>query len=387
MKSRNQGRNPLPLRDLGHTRDYLFLIGSSLQLRSKDFFQSIRRNEDKKMSYEYKIFKKLCPIYGRSGCPVLNMLDPYRAYSNVEEDKYLWTNALVKLTVDQSTEDEYEQADERSLHAKQAYCSISEQSNLKEIELKKRYYEQKEVEKSKIVSAINSWNKKNLFLCLTFRGLLAYLFSEYEQQNALRAKKGRRNAKEKHKEKAVELKKHRLNDSNDRIRQIIRNQSILKEAPFLRDFDLHESLGFDVIGLLRRISIELISQFHIDASNDFYLVKRAMERYLAEFERFFFDSLYDPVRDTYQMHLASVRSQKGVKSIDEQSQEDVSNVLRLNNYRGVMAEHMAWLVQQEIMDLKKIVTKSISLEHSLEGEANKTDAKVGSVVIFHSTEL
>ena len=68
------------------------------------------------------------------------------------------------------------------------------------IELKKAY-EQKKHERLKIKSAINSWNKKNLFVCLTFRGLLAYLFSEYELQNTLRAKKGKRNAKEKDKEK------------------------------------------------------------------------------------------------------------------------------------------------------------------------------------------
>lgn len=97
-------------------------------------------------------------------------------------------------------------------------------------------------------------------------------------KNALSAKKGRRNAKEKHKEKAVQLKKYRLNDSIDRIRQVIRNRSILKEAPFLRDSELHESLGFDVIRLLLQISIELIDQFRIDASNDSYLLKRAMER-------------------------------------------------------------------------------------------------------------
>lgn len=395
FKSRNQGRNSLPFKNLENIRVDLFRIGISPKLQVKDLFPLIRFDENTKMSREYKTFKKLCPIYyGKAGCPILNMLDPFRAYRNFAEDKYLWTTALVKLTIDRRTEEEYAQAVKCSLDAKQAYYHVSEQSNSEDeqsnsevIELK-RVYEQKEHEKSKIKSAINSWNKKNLFVCLAFRGLLAYLFSEYELQNTSRAKKGKRNAKEKYNEKIVQPNEYSLNDSNNRIRQVIRNQSILEEAPFLRDSDLHESLGFDVIGLLLKISIELIGQLHIDTSNDFYLLKRAMERYLAEFDGFFFSTLSrsDPNGGIYHMHVAFVRSQEGVKSIDERSQEDISNMLKLNNYRRDAAEFMASLVQQEMRDIEDIVIKSISFEQifkedDIEGDQ---DAKGGSGMIFKS---
>lgn len=98
----------------------------------------------------------------------------------------------------------------------------------------------------------------------------------------------------------------------------------------------------------------------------------------------FFDALYDPITDTYHMHLASIRSQKSVRSIDEQSEEDVSNVLKLNDYRKDMAKLMTWLLWQEINGMKNIVTKSVSLEHSLKEDdiEGEPDAKSGSGLIF-----
>lgn len=104
----------------------------------------------------------------------------------------------------------------------------------------------------------------------------------------MKREKGKRDVEEAHSEMAERGRKSRLDASTGRVRQVIHNRNVQKEAPFLRDCQLHESLGFNVIGLLLQISIELIDQLHIDASNDFYLLRRATERYLAEFNGFFF---------------------------------------------------------------------------------------------------
>lgn len=102
FKSRNQRRNSLPFKNLEDIRDDLFRIGISSKLQVKDLFQLIRFDENTKMSREYKIFKRLCPIYyGRADCSILDMLNPFGAYkihNPAGEDKHLWTTALVKLT-------------------------------------------------------------------------------------------------------------------------------------------------------------------------------------------------------------------------------------------------------------------------------------------------
>lgn len=66
-KTRNEGRNLLPLKDLEYLSTLLYIIGESNPLiKVKEFIQAIRRNEDKKLSIEYKILNKLCPVfYGR----------------------------------------------------------------------------------------------------------------------------------------------------------------------------------------------------------------------------------------------------------------------------------------------------------------------------------
>lgn len=389
------GRNLLPFMNLKSVSDYLYKVGSKdPPVKVKDFIQDIRRDNThnevtgrkKKMSYEYKILAKLCPAYGKKTDPIINKLDPFDAYNNIEEAKYLWTRAFVKLVIDERTAYDYQSVLEGYLNAQQDYNrSTSENSSQEETEKKRKTYELKKHEKSKVFSAINSRNTKDLGLCLTFRGLLAYLFSEYNYQNEVERKKGKRDAEEAHSEMAGRGRKSRLDASADRVRNVIRNPNVQKEAPFLKDSELQEFLGFDVVGLLLQISVELIDQLHIDAGNDYYLLRRAMERYLADFDRLFFDALYDPVRDTYRMNLAFIQPQKSMGPSDKQISVDVSNVLRLNDYRITMAQLVGWLMQREMDDVRNMVSKSLSMEKSLKEECddpNDPGVDGGSTLIF-----
>ena len=61
-KTRNEGRNLLPLKDLEYLSTLLYIIGESNPLiKVKEFIQAIRRNEDKKLSIEYKILEQAVP--------------------------------------------------------------------------------------------------------------------------------------------------------------------------------------------------------------------------------------------------------------------------------------------------------------------------------------
>jgi hypothetical protein len=375
--------------------DYLFKVGSKdPPIKVRNFIQDIRRDDTrdqetgrkKKMSYEYKIQAKLCPPYGKKADPIINRLYQFEAYNNIEESKYLWTMAFVKLVLDERTDNDYQSVLEGYLSAQRDYNrSTPENSSPEEIEIKRRTYELKRHEKSMFVSAVNSRNVKDLGLCLTFRGLLTYLFSEHEYRNEVKREKGKRDAEEAHSEMAERGIKSRLDSSANRVRQVIHNPNVQKEAVFLKDYELQEFLGFDVVGLLLQISAELIDQLHIDAGNDYYLLRRAMERYLAEFDRFFFDALYDSVRDVYRMNLVTIQPRKSMGPSDKQSSVDVSNVLRLNDYRGKMAELLGWLMLREVDDVRAMVRKSLLMEKSLKEEyddVNDPGLEVASTFIF-----
>ena len=112
---------------------------------------------------------------------------------------------------------------------------------------------------------------------------MAFLQSEREYRNRIENKKGKRDADEKQKEKAEEGSRALLKSSTERIYQVIRNPNVIKEAPFLKDSQFLEDLGFDVVDLLLKISQEVIHQLHIDSNNDSYLLIRATGRYFGEF--------------------------------------------------------------------------------------------------------
>ncbi|HET7391901.1 MAG TPA: hypothetical protein VFJ51_13865 [Nitrososphaeraceae archaeon] len=85
--------------------------------------------------------------------------------------------------------------------------------------------------------------------------------------------------------------------SKNRIKDVISNSLIIKIAPFLKDWQLfsNEYCDFNVIDLLLEIAVELENQFHIDTTNDFYLIRRASERYFVELENYLWGILDSPL--------------------------------------------------------------------------------------------
>ena len=63
---------------------------------------------------------------------------------------------------------------------------------------------------------------------------------------------------------------------------------------FLNDCHYFESYGFDVVGLILNIGLELRNQLHIEAENDNYLLRRAIERYFVELTNFFYKQFESP---------------------------------------------------------------------------------------------
>jgi hypothetical protein len=106
-----------------------------------------------------------------------------------------------------------------------------------------------------------------------FRGFLAYLYNEYLVMKRPRVVNGNVRFN-------VKIAK--------RIRKVISNPLIIKIAPFLGYWEVFERHGFDVVGLLTRLSVELHYQLHIDAEDDNYLLRRAAERYYVELENYFY---------------------------------------------------------------------------------------------------
>ena len=256
----------------------------------------------------------------------------------------------------ENVRNEYRSTSKRSLLEGHRFKKIRERNEL----IEKYYSEVKACE-----AAINSRSKKDLSLCLTFRGLLAYLYSEHEYRKPIENKKDKRDAQERHKEKAIKGRKARLDSSTERICQVIRNPNVIKEAPFLKDSQFLESLGFDVVGLLLQISQELIDQLHIDANDDSYLLGRATERYFAEFNSYFFEALHGAVKKRYLMNVSFIQSDKTL--------EKSTIVSRLNDYRKMMAELLRTWTMSEIKGIDDTVNKSLALERWLKKEHNDSN--------------
>ena len=85
------------------------------------------------------------------------------------------------------------------------------------------------------------------------------------------------------------------------------------------------------------------------------------------------------------MNLAFKQPQKSMGPSDKQISVDVSNVLRLNDYRITMAQLVGWLMQREMDDVRNMVSKSLSMEKSLKEEyddPNDPGVDGGSTLIF-----
>lgn len=382
-KSKKRGRNLLPFKDSEDIRKRLYLIGKSIPpITVKDFIQTIRYDDTldestgkykTKMSFEYKILKRLFPAYyDKNAGQVMHKVFPFEYFHDIKQAKHLWTEAFVKLILDERTENDYRFLRERYENVRREYRVTSKQSLLEGARNKKIRERNESIEKhyaelSACEAAINSRPAKELGLCLSFRGLLALLHSEHEYRKHIEDKKGMRDLGKKHKDKAEKGRRTRINSSTERIHQVIRNPNVIIEAPFLKDSEFLESLGFDLVDLLLQISQELIDQLHIDANNDSYLLRRATERYFAEFNSYFFEALHGAVKKRYPMNVSFIQSDKTL--------EKSKIVSRLNDYRKMLVELLrTWAISE----IKGIDNKSLALERWLKKEhndSNKQDIK------------
>ena len=382
------GRNTLPFKDSEFRLYLLYTIGKEdPPLKVKRFIEEIRFHEDEKpkMSSEYKVLKKLCPVYYiKKQEPIIHIISPYEFYHDIKDARPLWRQAFVKLDIDEKTENDYRILRNHYENIRPSYRTTTNRSFLEQDRFKQQRELNKSIEKSykqvrQLEDAINSTNRKNLGLCLTFRGLLAYLLSEREFRKRLENKKGKRKPKERYKEKAAGWRKDLVKRSSTRIHEVIRNSRVIREAPFLRHSELFESLGFGVVDLLLQISAELIDQLHIDADNDHYLLRRATERFLAEFEGYFFDRLRGAVKKRYPLnvvisHGIPLRPDEELESVVKRIANRKSTISTLNEYRKEMALQMKKWLLYDLKEREGTINKSLEMEHALKNEQKSPDS-------------
>jgi hypothetical protein len=365
---------------LKNLSELLYSIGrNNPPLKVKAFIQTNRRNEAERMSYEYKILHKLCPVfYERNKDPVLRIINsPYEHYQRNREARPLW---IAKLVLDEETENEYRSLMDRYKSLRPGYRTSTSESFLKEDRFKEQRKLSALIEKyylqlKGLEIKINSKNRKDLGLCLTFRGLLAYLYCEFECRKLVERKKGVREQDKKEKRKATEREEARRKKWRGRIRQVIRNPNVIKEAPFLEHSELLENSGFDVIGLLLQISTELVDQLHIDTDGNRYLLRRATERYLAELNRFFFDGPRGAVKKRHPMNIAlslgiPIYEDEDLDSIIERIANKTSAISTLNEYRKRMALQMRTWLLNDLKEQEDTVNRSLEMEHVLKEKSS-----------------
>lgn len=383
-KSEKRGRNLLPFKNSDDLRTRLYLIGKSYPPPTvKDFIQKIRyddtldertRKHRTKMSNEYKILKRLVPVYyEKNAGQILHKVFPFEYFHDIKQARHLWRGAFVKLILDERTENDYRFLWDRYENVRKEYRAASRKSLLKGDRNKKTRERNELIEKyyaelSTCEAAINSRPAKELGLCLTFRGILAFLHSEHEFRKRIEDKKGKRDLDKKQKEKAEKGRRANLNSSTERIHQVIRNPNVIKEVQFLKDSEFLESLAFDVVDLLLRISQELTDQLHIDSNNDSYLLRRATERYFAEFNSTFFEALHGAVKRRYPINVSFIQFDKNLQKS--------TVVSRLNEYRKSMAELLRKWRTSEIKEIDDIDNKSLILERSLKEHNDSSNQAV-----------
>ncbi len=242
-KTKRSGRKP----DF-HTLTFLYVlraIGMRYESISATQIAKYVRDDDtiKKFSNEYKIIKKLHKDgFLKVELKPTIVKSRLKAIEEYEQTQFDYNEHLSRYH--DKTISNYE------LQAKQDRVSIA----------KERL--------SKIDEKIESRGSKDWRYSLSFRGFLLYLFNEYDQETKNRTRI---------------------------IHKVILNPLVLEQAPFLRDSKHFEQHGFDVIDMLFQIAVELRNQLHIDAEDDFYLLRRASERYFVELENYFHHVLDSPL--------------------------------------------------------------------------------------------
>jgi hypothetical protein len=100
---------------------------------------------------------------------------------------------------------------------------------------------------------------------------------------------------------------------------VISNPIVLEMAPFLKDWKEFEDAGFDVMGTLKEVAVELESYLgdeedtdHITVGSIARLVRRATEIYFIRMDRFFFWKIDE---SSSFWHYYAIK--KGYKSLEE----------------------------------------------------------------------
>lgn len=100
---------------------------------------------------------------------------------------------------------------------------------------------------------------------------------------------------------------------------MISNPIVLEMAPFLKDWKEFEDAGFDVMGTLKEVAVELESYLgdeedtdHITVGSIARLVRRATEIYFIRMDRFFFWKIDE---SSSFWHYYAIK--KGYKSLEE----------------------------------------------------------------------
>jgi hypothetical protein len=267
-KSRNYGRNFGLINPW--IKDILWVVGNSQKpVSSGTIAKAIRIHMDKKMSSEYKWIKKLCP-------PAENV-------------------SLLPITTPEDSP------------STKRYLDVSLEENTQLSEIDEIINDSRSKDRRR--------SRRNWRYSLSFRGLLLYIYNEYNAEGK---------------------------SDKRRIRSVIQNPLVIKEAPFLRYSEYFEKHGFDVIGLLKKISEELFNQLHVTAEEDNYLLRRATERYSVEVENYFYS----------RFELAS-----SYPYIQKMGSEEYKEIFeKISDYRQIIVMlRESWIVQQqkEISFLKR----------------------------------
>lgn len=129
--------------------------------------------------------------------------------------------------------------------------------------IQNKYQDHTEVElesSSEVLEVKN--NRDNWLYCLVFRGFLTFLAGESQLYDLRKVRK--------------------------EIRDVISEEWVVEEAPFLEDWEYFEKVGFDVIGTLRNIGAEFINQVIDENIDNDYLFIRVAQRYYNALSSYFY---------------------------------------------------------------------------------------------------
>jgi hypothetical protein len=331
-KKDSRGRN-LGI-DNDDVRDVLWtILKSEKPPHSKEIVKVIRRNDDKYMSNEYKVIKKL---HERKYLAVILRQNDEKTASEIKKEVDL--------------EKEYHQAQREIIQARHDF-------KLKKIS--KEELKIKEDKTSEIEKQIDSQFLRKCRYTSTFRGLLHYLYVEYliddianrHSKINYKRKVGRERKQIKKKSKS-ELDINSIG-GHTRIHMVLLNPITLDIAPFLKYYELFEKAGFRVIDILFQISVELHNQLHIDAEGDNYLLRRATERYFVELENHFHLILDSPL---------------SIYHIRESGMDKYNEILKIrNSYREhIIFLQKLWIARQlETLDFIDKQCRSFNITKEL----------------------